>query len=50
MYVYIIFNWQDGYTPFECAMKNERSNIVKYFVEEVKVNTTVYDEVNKTIL
>ena len=41
----MIFNWQDGFTPFECAMEKERSKIVKYFVEEIKVNTTVYDEV-----
>ena len=44
-YVYIIFNWQDGLTPFQCAVEKERSKIVKYFVEEIKVDTTVYDEV-----
>ena len=43
--MYIIFNWQAGFTPFECAVKTERSKIVKYFVEEIKVDTTVYDEV-----
>ena len=41
----MIFNWQDGFTPFECAMEKERSKIVKYFVEEIKVDTTVFDEV-----
>ena len=41
----MIFNWQNGFTPFECAVEKERSKVVKYFVEEIKVDTTVYDEV-----
>ena len=48
--MYIIFNWQDDFTPFECAVEKERSKIVKYFVEEVKVDTTAYDEVTIIII
>ena len=36
---------QDNFTAFKCAVELERSKIVKYFVEEIKVDTTLYDQV-----
>ena len=34
-----------GISPFQYAIEKERSKIVKYFVEEIKVDTTLYDQV-----
>ena len=42
----LIFNLQMGITPFRCAVEKERSKIVKYFVEERKVDITLYDQVS----
>ena len=39
------FNLQEGITPFRLAVEKERSKIVKYLVEEIKVDTTLYDQV-----
>ena len=36
---------QDNFTAFKYAVEQERSKIVKYFVEEIKVDTTLYDQV-----
>ena len=41
----VLLLFQDGTTPFRCAVEQERSKIVKYFVEEVKVDITLYDQV-----
>ena len=41
----VTFNLQKGDTPFQLAVEKERSKIVKYFVEEIKVDTTLYDQV-----
>jgi len=35
-----------GFTPFEYAVKQERSKVVKYFIEEAKVDATLHDEVS----
>ena len=43
--VCVTFNLQKGITPFRLAVEKERSKIVKYFVEEIKVDTTLYDQV-----
>ena len=40
-----LLNLQKGVTPFRCAVEQERSKVVKYFVEEIKVDTTLYDQV-----
>ena len=45
----MIFNLQGGVTPFRLAVEEERSKIVKYFVEEIKVDTTLYDQVTVNI-
>ena len=34
-----------GNTAFRCAVDKEMSRIVKYFVEEIKVDITLYDQV-----
>ena len=37
---------QRGITPFRLAVEKERSKLVKYFVEEIKVvDITLYDQV-----
>ena len=41
----VTFILQKGFTPFRLAVEKERSKIVKYFVEEIKVDTTLYDQV-----
>ena len=46
----VIFHLQKGITPFRCAVDMERSKIVKYFVEEIKVDTTLYDQVTTKVL
>ena len=38
-------NLQEGVTSFRLAVEKERSKIVKYFVEEIKVDVTLYDQV-----
>ena len=43
-------NLQQRITPFRCAVEHERSKIVKYFVEEIKVDITLYDQVIATFL
>ena len=43
-------NLQERITPFRCAVEHERSKIVKYFVEEIKVDITLYDQVIATFL
>ena len=43
-------NLQERITPFQCAVENERSKIVKYFVEEIKMDITLYDKVMATFL
>ena len=40
-----MLHFQNGITPFHCAVEEERSEIVKYFVEEIKVDITLYDQV-----
>ena len=41
----VTFDLQEGITPFRLTVQQERSKIVKYFVEEIKVDTTLYDQV-----
>ena len=41
----VTFDVQEGITPFRLAVQQERSKIVKYFAEEIKVDTTLYDQV-----
>ena len=41
----VMLHLQNGITPFRCAVEQERSKIVKYFVEEIKVDITLYDQV-----
>ena len=43
--MFVTFNLQMGVTPFQLAVEKERSKIVKYFVEEIKIDTTLYDQV-----
>ena len=40
-----MLHFQNGITPFRCAVDEERRKIVKYFVEEIKVDITLYDQV-----
>ena len=46
----VTFDLQEGITPFRLAVEKERSKMVKYFVEEIKVDTTLYDQVIIIIL
>lgn len=41
---------QKGLTPFRCAVEEERSKVVKYFVEDVKIDTILYDQVIVTLI
>jgi len=45
--VCILIILQEGFTPFEYAVKKERSKVVKYFIEEAKVDATSCDEVSR---
>jgi len=45
--VCILIILQKGFSPFEYAVKQERSKVVKYFIEEAKVDATSCDEVSK---
>jgi len=36
---------QADLTPFECAVEEERSKVVKYFIEEAKVDATFLNQV-----
>ena len=38
-----------GISPFQCAVKEGRSKIVEYFVKEIKVDITSYDQVTITL-
>jgi len=45
--VCILIILQEGFTPFQYAVKKERSKVVKYFIEEAKVDATSCDEVSR---
>ena len=40
-----MFILQMGVTPFHSAVEQERSKIVKYFVEEILIDISLYDQV-----